>query len=89
MRWLNMRAYKELSHKYNINTKALKRELKNSGYKPKEATHAQVLEVIYINAPSLMYCRSDETEGTVEYLDTDLYIKLVVDLKEYREVHNG
>jgi hypothetical protein len=84
-----MRAYKELSHKYDINPKALKRELKNSGYKPKEATPAQVLEVIYINAPTLLYCRADAIEGTVEYLNTDLYINLVVDLKEYREVYNG
>ncbi|MDQ7068746.1 MAG: hypothetical protein Q9M40_12660 [Sulfurimonas sp.] len=81
-----MRAYKELSQKYNINTKALKRELINSGYKPKQATPLQVLEVIYINAPILMYCRADETEGTVEYLDTDLFIKLIYDLREYREV---
>jgi len=81
-----MKVYKELSHKYNINTKALKRKLKNSGYKPKKATHLQVLEVIYINAPKLMYCRADEVNGTVEYLDTDLLVKLIYDLREHREV---
>lgn len=80
-----MRDYKELSHKYDINPKALKRELKNSGYKPKEATHAQVLEVIYINAPTLLYCRADEIEGTVEYLNTEAYISLALDLKEVQK----
>jgi len=85
MRWLNMRAYKELSHKYDINPKALKRELKNSGYKPKEATHAQVLEVIYLNAPSLMYCRESDIEETVEYLNTEAYISFMFDLREVRK----
>jgi len=81
-----MKVYKALSHKYNINTKALKRELKNSGYKPNKATHLQVLEVIYINAPMLMYCRANDLEGTVEYLDTELFVKLIYDLREHREV---
>jgi len=79
-----MRAYKELSLRYKINPKALKRELINSGYKPKQATPLQVLEVIYINAPTLMYCRADEVEGAVEYLNTDLFITLALDLKEAR-----
>jgi len=86
MKLLNMKAYKELSNKYNINTKALKRELLNSGYKPKKATSLQVLEVIYINAPTLMYCRADEFDSTVEYLDVDLYTTLALDLKKFREV---
>jgi len=81
-----MKVYKELSHKYDINPKALKRELKNSGYKPNKATHLQVLEVIYINAPMLMYCRAGEVEGTVEYLNDDLLVKLIYDLREHREV---
>ncbi len=80
-----MKTYKELSHKYSINPKALKRELINSGYNPKQATPLPVLEVIYINAPTLMYCRSDETEETVEFLDRDLYISLALDLKEARK----
>ena len=80
-----MRAYKELSIKYDINAKALKRELKNSGYKPKQATPLQVLEVIYINAPTLLYCRADEVEGTVEYFHRELVAKLVKDLSEHRE----
>lgn len=80
-----MRIYKELAHKYDINPQALKRELKNSGYKPKEATHAQVLEVIYINAPSLMYCRANDIEGTVEYLNTEVFVSLVFDLREVQK----
>lgn len=79
-----MSAYKELSIRYEINPKALKRELVNSGYKPKQATPLQVLEVIYINAPTLMYCRADAMNGTVEYLNTDLFITLTLDFKEAR-----
>ena len=80
-----MKVYKKLSNKYNINQKALKRELTKSGYKPKEATHLQVLEVIFIYAPDLMYCRIDEIEGTVEYLDKDITMILTNDLTEARK----
>ena len=76
---------KEVAADYNINPKALKRYVKESGIKPKKASRLQVLEVVYINAPDLFYCREDEIKGTVEYLDINLNIKLCYELKALRE----
>jgi len=76
---------KEVAQDYNINSRALKRYVKESGIKPKQATREQVLEVVYINCPDLFYCRADEDTGTVEYLDINLNIKLCYELKAYRE----
>lgn len=76
---------KEVAADYNINTRALKRYVKESGIKPKKATRLQVLEVVYINCPDLFYCRADEDTGTVEYLDPNLNKKLCNELKVYRE----
>lgn len=70
---------------YNTNPKALKRYVKESGIKPKYASKLQVLEVLFINAPSLLYCRADELENTVEYLDINLNMKLCQELKAVRE----
>ena len=76
----------DVSNDYNTNQKALKRYIKESGIKPKQASRLQVLEVLYINAPSLLYCRADEVSGMVEYLDINLNIKLCNELSELREV---
>ena len=76
---------KQISQDYNINPKALKRYLKEDGIKPKQATRLQMLEILYINAPDLFYCRADEDTGTVEYLDINLNIKLCYELKALRE----
>jgi len=76
---------KEVAADYNINPKALKRYVKESGIKPKQATRLQVLEVVYINCPDLMYCREAEIKGIVEYLDIDLSIELCNELKAFRE----
>lgn len=80
-----MNIIKQIAQDYNINPKALKRFVKESGLKPKQASRLQVLEVIYINAPDLFYCRADEDTGTVEYLDINLNIKLCYELKALRE----
>ena len=90
---------KEVAEDYNINPKALKRyvkeHFKETGLKPKAATRLQVLEVVYINCPELFYCRADEDEGTVEYLDINLNIKLCYELralragKEFKGAYNG
>ncbi|MDA7847859.1 hypothetical protein N8972_00005 [Sulfurospirillum sp.] len=76
----------DVAKEYSINTKALKRYVKESDIKPKEASRLQVLEVLYINAPNLLYCRADEVSEMVEYLDINLNIKLCNELKELREV---
>jgi hypothetical protein len=80
---------KQVSKDYNINPKALKRYVKEDGLKPKQVTRLQVLEIVYINSPELFYCREDEIKGTVEYLDSEIGIKLTRELRELREVHNG
>lgn len=80
-----MNNIKQIAQDYNINPKALKRFVKESGLKPKQATRLQVLEVVYINCPDLFYCRADENTGTVEYLDINLSIKLCYELKALRE----
>lgn len=80
-----MNNIKQIAQDYNINPKALKRFVKESGVKPKQTTRLQVLEVVYINCPDLFYCRADEDTGTVEYLDINLNIKLCNELKALRE----
>ena len=76
---------KQIAEDYNVNSKALKRYVKEGGVKPKKASRLQMLEVLYINAPDLLYCRADEDKGTVEYLDTNLNIKLCYELKTLRD----
>lgn len=76
---------RKIANDYNLNPKALKRYIKESGIKPKQATRLQVLEVIYINCTDLFYCRADEDTGTIEYLDINLNIKLCYELKALRE----
>lgn len=76
---------KQIAEDYNINPKALKRYVKATGLKPKRASRLQMLEVLYINVTDLFYCRADEDKGTVEYLDTNLNIKLCYELKALRD----
>lgn len=77
---------KQITQDYNVNPKALKRFVKESGLKPKQASRLQVLEVVYINCSDLFYCRADENKGMVQYLDINLNIKLCYEFKEIREV---
>ncbi len=76
----------QIARDYNVNPNALKRFVKESGLKPKQASRLEILEVLYVNAPNLLYCRADEETATVEYLDINLNIKLCYELKELREV---
>lgn len=80
-----MNTIKIIAKDYNLNPKALKRFVKESGFKPKEVIRLQVLEIVYINCSDLFYCRADEDMGTVEYLDINLNIKLCYELKALRE----
>lgn len=84
-----MNNIKQIARDYNINQKALKRYVKENGIKSKQASRLQILEVLYVNAPDLFYCRADEETGMVEYLDINLNIKLCYELKELREVKNA
>lgn len=75
----------QIAKDYNVNQKALKRYVKESGIKPKKASRLQMLEVLYINVSDLFYCRADEDKRTVEYLDINLNIKLCYELRALRE----
>ena len=76
---------KQISQDYNINPKALKRFVKDSGLEPKKASRLQVLEVLYTNAPDLFYCRSGEIVGTVEYLNQSLVRKLIQEMGDLKK----
>ena len=67
--------FKETCKYFEINEKALKECMKKQGLKRKDATEREVLEVIFINAPDLMWCRS-EGGGIVEYYDKSMPIKM-------------
>lgn len=87
---INNSILEDIANDYNINPKALKgyakEYLKETGIKLKEASRLQILEVVFMNAPDLMYCRAAEIKDTVEYLDNSINKKFVLELKELREV---
>lgn len=76
---------KAIAKDYNINPKALKHYVKDSGLNHKKALRLQVLEVLYINAPDLFYCRSGEIVGTVEYLNHSLVRKLIQEMGDLKK----
>ena len=77
---------KQISQDYNINPKALKRFVKDSGLEPKKASRLQVLEVLLFNSSDLFYCRNDGF--AIEYLDISLIMKLMKEIEDLKVVHN-
>ncbi len=77
---------KQISHDYNINPKALKKFIKDSGLKPKQASKLQILEVLLFNSSDLFYCRNDGF--AIEYLDISLIMKLIKEIEDLKVVHN-
>ena len=75
---------KQISQDYNINPKALKRFVKDSGIKPKQATRLQALEVLLFNSSDLFYCRNDGF--AIEYLDITLIMKLIKETEDLKVV---
>ena len=75
---------KQISLDYNINPKALKRFVKESGLKPKKASRLQVLEVLLFNSSDLFYCRNDGF--AIEYLDISLIMKLIKEIEDLKVV---
>ena len=75
---------KQISQDYNINQKALKRFVKESGLKPKKASRLQVLEVLLFNSSDLFYCRNDGF--AIEYLDISLIMKLIKEIEDLKVV---
>ena len=78
---------KQISQDYNINPKALKRFVRDSGLKPKKASRLQVLEVLLFYSSDLFYCRADDF--AIEYLDISLIMKLIKEIEDLKVVNNG
>lgn len=74
---------------YSINPRALERHIradfKEDGILIEDITRLEVLEVLYINAPSLFYTREDEIADTVEYLEIALSKKLILEMNSLRD----
>ena len=77
---------KQISQDYNINPKALKRFVKDSGLEPKKASRLQVLEVLLFNSSDLFYCRNDGF--AIEYLDISLIVKLMKEIEDLKVVND-
>ncbi|MCT7515904.1 hypothetical protein [Aliarcobacter cryaerophilus] len=77
---------KQISQDYNINSKALKSFVRDSGLKPKQASKLQILEVLLFNSSDLFYCRNDGF--SIEYLDISLIMKLIKEIEDLKVVHN-
>ncbi|MCG3665395.1 hypothetical protein L5F09_06520 [Aliarcobacter butzleri] len=82
-----MNYIKQIAQDYNINPKALKRFIRESGIKPKEALRLQVLEVLLFNSSDLFYCRADDF--AIEYLDFNLVMKLIKEIEDIKRGYNG
>ncbi|MEV9615763.1 hypothetical protein [Aliarcobacter butzleri] len=82
-----MNYIKQIAQDYNINPRALKRYVKESGLKPKEALRFQVLEVLLFNSSDLFYCRADDF--AIEYLDFSLVMKLIKEIEDIKRGYNG
>ena len=78
---------KQISQDYNINPKALKSFVRDSGLKPKKASRLQVLEVLLFNSSDLFYCRADDF--AIEYLDLSLVMKLIKEIEDIKRGYNG
>ena len=78
---------KQISRDYNINSKALKSFVRDSGLKPKKASRLQVLEVLLFNSSDLFYCRADDF--AIEYLDLSLVMKLIKEIEDIKRGYNG
>lgn len=77
-----MNSIKQISQEYNINPKALKVYVKDSGVKPKQATRLQILEVLLFNSTDLFYCRADKFG--IEYFDISLVMKLIKEIEDLK-----
>lgn len=78
-----MNNIKQIAQDYNINPKALKHYVKDSGLNHKKATRLQVLEVLLFNSSDLFYCRADDF--AIEYLDFSLIMKLIKEIEDLKK----
>lgn len=82
-----MKLYKEIAKTYKINPKALKRKMKEEGVSTSEIHPLEIMNVIFVYAPTLMYSREGDFEDTVEFADADtkyLFLKTYSDLNRLK-----
>jgi hypothetical protein len=77
---------KQVANDYTVNPKALKRYVKESQLKPKEASRLQVLQVLYINCTNLFYCRESDCTDGVEFQDFNLLVNLIDEMDALKEI---
>jgi hypothetical protein len=75
--------FKVICRVYGIKPKALRERLKEENIKVKNASKKEVLDIIFVNAPSLMFSRA-AGDGTLEYLEPDMPQKLIKAMAEER-----
>ena len=79
--------FKVICRFYGIKPRALKECLKKENIKLKSATKREVLNIIFVYAPDLMFTRS-LGDGTVEYHYPDITKSLVNDLSQSNQNDN-
>ena len=82
MKNILIQAYADM---FNVNKRALKSRLKESGIKPSTASAIEIVDTIYICAPELMFSRECDTD-TVEFLDAGITRALIQEQKRLKEV---
>ncbi len=81
---MKKQGFKTLCTQYGANPRAVKEIIKKDGLKRKEIEPVQLLELIYVNAPDLLFCRNAGNE-TVEYANPTQAKKLIRAINEMRE----
>lgn len=76
MRTLTKKEIKKVAKEYNVNFGALMAALKKEGNKIDKITRIDIVEALDMYAHDLFYSRADSLDSTVEYLDTNILIKL-------------
>ena len=66
----------QLCEEYSVSPVSLKECIREEGLKRKTASTQDVLDVVYLYAPDLLWCRGAGHE-TVEYLDVKTTARLV------------
>ncbi|GGD47773.1 hypothetical protein GCM10012288_22510 [Malaciobacter pacificus] len=80
---------KKIAKDYNVNHKALKYYIKDYGFKPKQISRLEILEILYENCTELFYTRMDSESNIVEFLHSNIMNSLISEMNILREVNNG
>jgi len=72
---MKKREFKSIAEAFGVIPKALKSKMKKENIKVSEASRREVLNIIFLYTPDLMFSRVTG-DGTVEYFDRDMPKKL-------------